>query len=54
MLDLVVEAAEHTELAGTTDKRPAAPLVPDEEAASSNPADPVQIKTGPALSGEVT
>ena len=31
---------QHTELAGTTTKRPAAPLVRDEEAAGSNPATP--------------
>src|SRR5258708_38738518 len=33
----------HTELAGTTDKRPGAPLVRDEEAAGSNPATPTRI-----------
>src|SRR5256885_4940639 len=31
---------QHTRLAGTTAKRPAAPLVRDEEAAGSNPATP--------------
>jgi hypothetical protein len=33
---------QHTELAGATDKRPAAPLVRDEEAAGSNPATPTR------------
>jgi hypothetical protein len=35
---------QHTELAGTTAKRPAAPLVRDEEAPGSNPATPTQVK----------
>jgi hypothetical protein len=34
---------QHTELAGATAKRPAAPLVRDEEAAGSNPATPTRI-----------
>ena len=33
---------QHTELPATTDKRPAAPLVRDEEAAGSNPATPTE------------
>jgi hypothetical protein len=32
----------HTGLAGTTDKRPGAPLVRDEEAAGSNPTTPTE------------
>ena len=34
---------QHTTLAGTTVKRPALPLVRDEEAAGSNPATPDQL-----------
>ena len=38
----------HTELAGTTTKRPAAPLVRDEDAAGSNPATPTKETAGQA------
>jgi hypothetical protein len=34
---------QHTNLAGATAKRPAAPLVRDEEAAGANPATPTQV-----------
>jgi hypothetical protein len=41
----------HTGLPATTDKRPAAPLVRDEEAAGSNPATPTQVTGHIWLSG---
>jgi hypothetical protein len=42
---------QHTELPGMTAKRPAAPLVRDEEAAGSNLATPTQLRRHVAHNG---